>query len=73
MLAIGSPVTLPDGTPGRILGVDRKAYTIHTDGADPNIQVFAVLLESGEVRHFTRDSLAAFGSDEEIRRSGSLK
>ncbi|MGN7187520.1 hypothetical protein [Microbacterium enclense] len=70
---IGTPVTLPDGSLGQIVGRDGHPFEQFQVGNNPNVRARYVLLESGEIRLFADDSLAMFGSSEDIRQSGTLK
>lgn len=72
-MQIGTPVTLPDGQEGVIVGRDGHPYEQYQDGGNPNVRVYHVRVESGEIRLFTEEALSVFGSEEEIRRSGALK
>lgn len=71
MFETGQVVTTPEGKIGQIArpqSGSRFDYYDLSDG-EMNIAVYAVMLDSGKVEHWTEDALAG---EARIRRSGSL-
>lgn len=72
MFETGQVVTTPEGNIGQITRPQSGSRFDYYDlsGSDMNIAVYAVMLDSGKVEHWTE---AALTGDVHVRRSGSLQ